>query len=413
MLEQSFDDLEAVVCDNSDAGFEATTHSVVQGFGDDRVRYVRSSGSLSMPDNWEHGVGHGRGTYVGVLTDRSVFKPRALATVHSAIQETGAEVVNWFNDLYGRDPDGTHYKRRPCTQRHYRLTSREVLEYFLQGQPKWSPKIVPKLMTSVFRRSLLETIRMSPAGRCCPPVAPDFTSGFLALAHCDWVVTIDDALYVSVGTGNGSDFRRRGELADRFRADLGMTWQEMVDRMPTDACFAHALVLNDLMRIRDLVPDRLGWIDIDRPQYYLGCLNDYAKTSRQGVKRDEDLEALLAGLDSEPAQVQDEVRSRRIYANIVLPELSKKKEARVKEPKTSADGAVHFGSVWEAIAWDQANPREPIPEGFLDLRPGLEAMKKVSSKYQDQLMGHRGSPAGSTARRPALRERVLALLSRS
>src|SRR5439155_2591542 len=142
----------------------------------------------------------------------------------------------------------------------------------------------------------------------------DFTSGFLMLAHCDWIVTIDDGLFVLCGSGNGSAFRRRSPLADRFREDLGMTWADMVDRMPSEACFSHALVLNDFMRVRELIPERLGDFDIDPAQYYLGCLNDYTKTARHGVKRDEDLDALFTALDGETDEVQRVVRSTRLYA---------------------------------------------------------------------------------------------------
>ena len=128
------------------------------------------------------------------------------------------------------------------------------------------------------------------------------------------MLTIDEALYVSVGSGNGADFRRGGALADRFRRDLGMEPREMVDRMPSDACFLHALVLNDLMRVRESVPDRLRDVEVDRAQYYLGCLNDYTKATRNGADREADRAILLQALEREPAHVRDSVSATRLYA---------------------------------------------------------------------------------------------------
>jgi glycosyltransferase involved in cell wall biosynthesis len=388
VLEQTFPGLELVVCDNSDEAESRMTAAAVEEFSDPRVRYIRTNGRLSMPDNWEAAVREAQGEYVGILTDRSVFRRDALEVVREEIGATGARFVNWPADLYGRDPEGKVFKRRACTFKRYRFTSERILDYFVHGHPKFSTKVIPKLMTSVCHRAILDDIRASGAGRVCLPVAPDFTSGFLMLGHCEWILTLDEPLYVSCGTGNGAEFRRRGELADRFRRDLGMEWHEMVDRMPSEACFAHALVLNDLMRVRDLIPDRLPDLEINRAQYYLGCLNDYQKTSRGGVTRDEDLDVLLEALEREPSEIKDRVMGTRLYARSVPP-------AQAESPSRAGDGPamtrptahasapppgeervpLKFENVWDALAWDEANPRPAAAESFLDLTIGLDDLR--------------------------------------
>jgi hypothetical protein len=55
----------------------------------------------------------------------------------------------------------------------------------------------------------------------CPPVCPDYTSGYLMVAHTERIVLLDDSLFVSCGLGNGSAFSRRGPLADRFSTRPG------------------------------------------------------------------------------------------------------------------------------------------------------------------------------------------------
>jgi hypothetical protein len=381
VVEQTFTDLEVIVCDNSDEPESRATAAVVRELDDSRVRYVRTNGRLSMPDNWERAISDARGEYVGILTDRSVFRRNALEIVHREIEATGAQFVNWFNDLYGRGADGKELKRRACTYKRYRHSSAAILDYFVHGNPKYSTKIVPRLMTSVCHRSVLDAIRKTPVGRACPPVAPDYTSGFLMLAHCDWVLTLDEALYVSCGTGNGADFRRGGELAERFRSDLGMEWHEFVDRMPSDACFAHALVLNDLMRVRDGIPDRLPDIEIDRAQYYLGCLNDYVKAARHGALRDRDLAYLLEALEQEPEEIREKVQGTRLFvAAAPSGALVHKKTANEKIAAVPAAPRPAFDGVFEAMAWDEEHPREPVEKSFLDLSRGLDQMKKVPLK---------------------------------
>ncbi|MBA2556286.1 MAG: glycosyltransferase family 2 protein, partial [Chloroflexi bacterium] len=119
LVEQTFADVEIVVCDNSDEQEADQTAAVVGEFDDLRVRYVRTNGRLSMPDNWERAIEDAGGEYVGILTDRSVLRRDALEVAHREIDATGAQVVNWFNDLYGRDSSGRQYKRRPCTFKRY------------------------------------------------------------------------------------------------------------------------------------------------------------------------------------------------------------------------------------------------------------------------------------------------------
>jgi hypothetical protein len=377
LVEQTFGDLEVIVCDNSDPGEAEQTAAVVERFADPRIRYVRTDGTLSMPDNWDHAIAGARGEYVGVLTDRSVFRRDAMEVVHGEIEATGAQLVNWFNDLYGRTPEANEFRRRDCTFNRYRHSGREILDYFVHGDPKYAPKVVPKLMTSVCKRSVLETIRDSAVGRVCPPVAPDFTSGFLMLVHVDFALTIDESLYVSVGTGNGSDFRRGGALAERFRSDLGMEWHDFVDRMPSDACFAHALVLNDLMRVRDILPDRFGNLEVDRRQYYIGCLNDYVKAARTGAHRSDDQALLLASLEREPSEIKKPVKRTRLYAAAIRPPGSVREKVGTKIATIAPEPLPTFETVFDAMAWDEANPREPVAATFVDLDRGLDQVKKV------------------------------------
>jgi hypothetical protein len=208
----------------------------------------------------------------------------------------------------------------------------------------------------VCAREVIERVKASPVGRICPPVCPDYTSGYLMLAHTDRIVLLDEALFLSCGSGNGSSFRRRGALADRFMRDLGMTWQDLVDRMPTRACFTSALVLNDLMRLKDALPARFEGLDVDRVQYYLGCLTDYERAARGGADRFEDYDELLEGLSLEPDAVQHAVRTRQIYvraAATLPPETSDRDRASgdVEGEDDDSPATPQFDTVFDAMAW--------------------------------------------------------------
>jgi len=377
-LQQTFSDFEVVVCDNSDEPQSAETAAVVRDLADPRIRYVRTNGRLSMADNWDRAIAEARGRFVGILTDRSVFRRDALQVARTEIDITGAKVLVWANDLYGRDPEGTVYKRRPSTFKRFLHTPDAILDYFLHGHPKYSSKVIPKLLAGVCDRAILDAIR-STTSRVCFPVSPDYTSGFLVLAHCDQVLSIDASLYVSCGTGNGSNFRQRGELADRFRADLGLEWRDMVDRMPSEACFSTGTVLNDFLRVRELVPDRLGHLELDKFQYYLGCLFDYIKTSRHGVLRSEDFQVLLHALEQESPDVRDKVRATRYFEGAINLELMPTLDEETKDHTIAADEPLRFDTVFDAMAWDEANPRTPASSTYLDLTIRLAHVAKSRS----------------------------------
>lgn len=384
VLEQTFVNFELIVCDNSDGPDADSTAAMIRTLHDPRFRYVRTSGQLSMPDNWERACAEARGEYVGILTDRSVFRRDALCVIHDEIRRTGTPLVTWYPDAYGRDPDGRQFRRRPVTFGRYRQESAKILNYFLHGHPKHGTKVLPKLLNSVCHRSVLDEIRAT-AGRCCPPVCPDYTSGYLMLAHTDSFLLIDEGLFVLCGVGNGSSFRRRGALADRFMKELGMSWKDLVDRMPSQACFSHALVLNDFMRVKAMLPNRFEAFDIDHVHYTLGCLFDYWKSARQGIDLTEDLDALVDQLNFEPEEVQQAVRTQQAYirAVVIVPGLraaqgskGMARELDAGEGEGVPAEEARFNSVFEAMAWDEQHPRAPLARGADELMPGLSAMRQ-------------------------------------
>ena len=153
-----------------------------------------------------------------------------------------------------------------------------------------------------------------------------------------------------------------------------MSWSDLVDRMPTDACFTHALVLNDLMRLRDVLPDAFAACDLDRRRYYAACLLDYYRSAKAGAELAEDYDALIDGLNREGEDVQKWVRSRQIYleaVSVMPPEPT----TRAGEPDPDADSSdedlPRFPTIFDALEWGEKTPRTIGPNVLLAM-PGLD-----------------------------------------
>jgi hypothetical protein len=145
--------------------------------------------------------------------------------------------------------------------------------------------------------------------------------------------------------------------------------------MPTDACFTHALVLNDLMRLRDALPERFASCELDRRRYYAGCLVDYYRAVRSGAELVEDYDSLIAGLSRESDDVQHWVRSRQVYleALAVMPPDRPALGEVDPDADSAEDDLPKFATVFEALDWGEKVPR-PTGSNALLAMPPLDSM---------------------------------------
>lgn len=106
VLAQSVTDLEVVVVDD---GSSDDTETVVTGFADPRVRYVRRpNGGISAARNT--GAAHASGRLLAFLDDDDRLRPDYLARLGAVLDETDAAVATCGAEL--RSLDGAHLGMR-------------------------------------------------------------------------------------------------------------------------------------------------------------------------------------------------------------------------------------------------------------------------------------------------------------
>lgn len=282
VLRQTFPEYELIICDNDDPDSDATM-SVVKKYDDPRIRYHRTEGSLSMPDNWEHGLSMARGRYVMSLTDRLVLKSYALDTIKKAIERHEADVyVLGYESLY--DWLTVNYSSHVCKMRDHRVVSSAYLfDLFLHRPFSEYGDYLPKGFNSCCSNAVLQDIRNSPIGRVCPPVNPDHTLAFLTLAHRSRIVIMNEPLFVSWSPklSNGVSLARGSSTGKRFLCDLGMTEADLSSEVPIKALGLHNSACNDLLRLKRMLPDLFHGVDLDMFSYFVVCRQEidfwYAK----------------------------------------------------------------------------------------------------------------------------------------
>lgn len=102
-LDQTFDDYEIVINDNSD-GPETEVYVQQLLASSERakllVRYFKNDSAVAISINFERSVAKATGDYLIVLGDDDGMLPRCLQEVQWLIEQTGMKVIKWANALY-------------------------------------------------------------------------------------------------------------------------------------------------------------------------------------------------------------------------------------------------------------------------------------------------------------------------
>jgi glycosyltransferase involved in cell wall biosynthesis len=98
VLRQNVDGLEVIVSDNAGEG---ETASIVDSFGDSRIRHVNPGRRLSMSHNWEFALSHACGEYICLLGDDDALIDSRLPEVLRMMVEENADALAsdsaWFH----------------------------------------------------------------------------------------------------------------------------------------------------------------------------------------------------------------------------------------------------------------------------------------------------------------------------
>ncbi len=180
VLQQDFPDFELIICDNDDDPH--ATHSVVKGFCDPRIQYIRTGG-LDMVSNWNTALNAATGHHIIVLEDKMIFYAGALAAINQLISKSPSGIVVWRWDGI-QDEGSVPILVQPHQTDDVLLNSSDILQKVVTNVAEWWYTLPRGICCTVPKSVINEIIERTR----CPfyeEASPDFVSAIKIIAHID------------------------------------------------------------------------------------------------------------------------------------------------------------------------------------------------------------------------------------
>ena len=184
VLCQDFGSFELVISDNSDEDSLPRIGVINEYLKDDRVRYYRPPGVLSMSDSWEFAVSKSTGEYIILFGDDDGLVAGSLRRMHDIITSTNAEILSWTRVEYSwpeRTPKEAYSNLMiiPYTSKTGLIDSEKYIKHIVSFKADY--RLLPMFYNSAISRKMTELLKAK-AGRLFNASSPDVFTGY-AFAH--------------------------------------------------------------------------------------------------------------------------------------------------------------------------------------------------------------------------------------
>lgn len=289
---QEFEDYELIISDNHN---DQRTQIVLNKYIDhQKVKIIRPEMELAMPDNWEFAAIHATGKYVIVLPDRKLFYKEALKTIYKnlkAFNEPNA--CSWTVKVYDdQNKKMGWFAPEIKTGKSKLFNSCTLINNFLSEKYLGSKSLdfyYPKSLNGCFKNEIAQQVRKNTGHFFNNEFAttPDYSSLFIQLACSNEVLFIGKPIYISQGeiVSNG----RFSTFVDCMPYLQSLRFENYYKYVPIKAPYIYNLLLNDFLRIKDIVGGNLNKHKTDWINYFASIYFDYTKIESMGLMEHDNL----------------------------------------------------------------------------------------------------------------------------
>jgi hypothetical protein len=238
-----------------------------------RVRYLRPSTELSMPEHWDWAIRQAMelssASHFTIHYDRRISKPGIWKDLAAAESNTPDMVMTFPLDAITHEPPPLRLWQTPWTGKTFAVRTARVARLIADGKVVILSHALPVLANCIVPRTVLDTI-VKRFGSVCNSNAPDtaFMARFLALY--DQYIHFDRATGILYGStrSNGLGYLRGagGDFGDYQKLWGGRPW---LDAAPFPGInLGSNILFNEYEIARRQTGDRLPPLD------HAGVLND-------------------------------------------------------------------------------------------------------------------------------------------
>jgi hypothetical protein len=335
-----------------------------------RLRYVRTTEPLAMPDHWEFALDQARGQFVGYVCDDDALTSSALARAAECLKKHNAKLIVLGWAKYS-GPTSSEVPIRNSLLIPVKQTglswkqSKDILPQMTRCRLSLE---LPLMLNSFCHRDVLAQVRAE-AGRLFI-LAPDYSFALLiqtAVAswlHLDEPLRLQGEFAESIGT---TQLRNRGQAAQVFLKEFGE--QKCFTRSPMDLYLISNILANTFLLCKHRCKALAGF-DIDLVNYFEGCWMDMAMLADYGADMSEAREVFRRVLAEQSPDIQEKVNAR-----INSPKVQKQIKNGWRHPNWQLLVRFRF---WWGKSWHYYRGQR---NGFSNIFEAAQLVPKLNEKH--------------------------------
>ncbi len=318
-LAQDFEDFEVVVSDNSAEGCK----EIVDGFKDQRIRYVRPSEILPLVPHWEFAFSHAEGDWQLLLCDDDAYAPNILSIIkqdidaHPEIDTVSWKPAYWEAGNPSSADDFPRLNLPAFSGKRTVFSCRELVEEMFNSgivMPTGLKKNLPIIPRSAFSKRILNKIRAAMNGKLFFPACPMTSSTLAALALSEKTLIIDLPLLVMSIPVESQAYL----VSDQERVKAWAKTMEYRFTPIETILFPTAHLTETLLRTQNELSEQLGHLKLNWEEFFV-ALYQQLVIRAWNMQVDEGLANLDKALAKYPSSFQDAVHKRLSKLNAPTP----------------------------------------------------------------------------------------------